>query len=259
MEGSGAHKPKQRPPVDDHIIVPEQRAELVRGELIMSPPAGEPHGRQHVELGYLLRAHVAEGYLVALDLLTRMAETSDFAPDASIYPEARDAEGHRQLEVMAFEIVSQQRLSVATHKAKEMAGRGVRRIFCIDLGPGDVLEWSSSSWNRLESSCVIDDICLHSPLSVGVLLNAAECDNAVAKALHLRGNVYIEGLVEDSLAAGELTMLIRFAEGRLGRPLSSKESEQLQREARDGLDAVRDVILTGSPQTLATWLARRRT
>jgi len=43
---------------------------------------------------------------------------------------------HRQLQVLAFEVVSTQRLSDDAGKAAKLAGRGVRRAFAIDLRRG---------------------------------------------------------------------------------------------------------------------------
>lgn len=231
-------KEKKRLPVDEHLIVPHQRAELVCGELVMTPPAGEPHGRKHVELGSLLSAHVGGGYLVALDMLTRVSEGSDFAPDASVYPEARDAEGHRQLEVMAFEIVSQQRRSVATSKARELAARGVRRIFCIDLNTREILEWRRD-WVALDEAFEIEDVCLASPIRVSALWSATEGDEAVAKALHRRGNAYIEQLLEDSHDAGEVAG--RLAELRRSITRLVERSSELPESLRVALEACGDI------------------
>ncbi len=53
----------------------------------------------HSALDALVRAHRAEGYAVAVDMLTRTSRTDDIAPDVSVYPAARDPRtGGRQLE-----------------------------------------------------------------------------------------------------------------------------------------------------------------
>ena len=75
--------------VDDHIVAPESRAEILEGRLILSPPALEAHAVPHADLAYVLRAQVAPAYVVAVDLLTRTSTDSDFAPDASVLPRAR--------------------------------------------------------------------------------------------------------------------------------------------------------------------------
>ncbi len=94
------------PPVDERLVVPDQGYELVDGRVVEVSPAKEPHSTRHTRLAALLEAHVHEGWLVALDMLTRASQREDFAPDASVYPAARDPEtGGRQLEQLAFEIV----------------------------------------------------------------------------------------------------------------------------------------------------------
>lgn len=178
------------PAVDDRLVMPGARAEIVRGALHMPPPADEPHGTSHFDLTYVLGAHVAEGFRGAVDMLTRTSRDSDFAPDASVFPAEREPRtGGRRLEELAFEIVSEQAIGVPTDKARELARRGVRRIYCVVLKKQRVLEWSreTDGWQMLASDAVIDDRCLARPLPVRALLDAAEADRAVVAALHARG------------------------------------------------------------------------
>ncbi|NJL29947.1 MAG: Uma2 family endonuclease [Thermoanaerobaculia bacterium] len=127
--------PSQRDPhpcVDDHIVEPETRAELLHGRKLWASPARPAHARQHSRLAHLLEAHIAEGYLSAVDMLTRTGPKSDFAPDASVYPAVPNpATGRREIEELAFEICSQQALKIPTEKARELIRRGVRRVFCL--------------------------------------------------------------------------------------------------------------------------------
>lgn len=105
-------------PVDERIVAPESRAEIIDGKLCFAPPAEEKHAVPHADLAYVLRAHVKPGFNVAVDMLTRSGLENDFAPDASVYEAERDAEtGGRQLEQLAFEIVSEQALATQTTKA----------------------------------------------------------------------------------------------------------------------------------------------
>src|SRR4051812_13816128 len=84
------------PPVDEHVVRPETREELVRGERIIAQPALEPHGDRHFELDYVLRAHVRPGYIGSTDLLTRVLHGSDFATDTCIRKQGEDpTTGHR--------------------------------------------------------------------------------------------------------------------------------------------------------------------
>jgi hypothetical protein len=138
-------------------------------------------------------------------MLTRTSKTSDFAPDASIYPEARDPEtGGRRLEELAFEIVSKQRLGVATTKARELSRRGVRRVFCIALAKRLVLQWSAETddWKPLGDSEVIEDRCLVRPVPVRALLDTTTADEAVVRALIAKETPAMKQALADSNQAG---------------------------------------------------------
>ncbi|MEQ8455828.1 MAG: Uma2 family endonuclease [Sandaracinaceae bacterium] len=201
--------PKKSPPVDDHIVREGARYEVIHGRLIMAPPADEPHGRAHTGLAYVLAAHVTDAYAVALDMLTRTSETNDFAPDASVYPTARSESGGRQLEELAFEIVSQQSMSVSTDKARELTRRGVRRVFCILVRKARVLEWSreTDDWTLMSDDGEIDDRCFARPLPIRTLVDTASTDGAVVAALRARGA--LRELEDERRAEGR-------AEGRAG-------------------------------------------
>ena len=98
------------PAVDERLAAPESGVEVVDGEVVDVSPSDERHGRRQSKLSSLLEAHVAEGWFVAADMLTRTSTRNDQAPDASVYPAARDSEtGGRQLEVLAFEILDSHR------------------------------------------------------------------------------------------------------------------------------------------------------
>jgi len=179
------------PAVDEHVVPEGAGWELLDGERIKIPPSEEPHATQHLDLGYVLRAHVAEGFTVATDLLTRTSEDTNFAPDVSIYPAARDPlTGGRQLEALAFEIVSEQSMAVPTRKAIALIKRGVRRVFAIKLRKHTqtLLEFDldANAWVTLAPSTPITDPTLALPIIVNDLLRAAHADGAVARALLAR-------------------------------------------------------------------------
>lgn len=183
-------RPHRAPAVDERLVMPETRAEILRGALLMPPPADEPHGTSHFDLTYVLAAHVAPDYRGAVDMLTRTSGDTDFAPDASVFPKARDPKtGGRQLEELAFEIVGEQWMGVPSEKARELARRGVRRIFCVVLKNQRVLEWSreTDGWKMLAEDARIEDRCFATSLPVRALLHASEGDAAVVAALHERG------------------------------------------------------------------------
>ena len=198
------------PAVDDHIVAPESRAEILHGHLLMSPPANEPHATHHGALAYVLSAHVADGYSVAIDMLTRTSATSNFAPDASVYPAARDAgTGGRQLEELAFEIADTQPLRSASDKARELIRRGVRRVFCLVVHHARLLEWNveTDGWSPLPGLSHLDDRCFAAPVPVHVITHAAGRDAAVVAALEARGEPALVAIEARGEARGEARAL----------------------------------------------------
>src|SRR5580700_7264431 len=134
----GHARPRPRPParpsfdfaVDERLVAPESGYEVIDGEVVRVPPCDEPHGSRHSKISALLEIYAAKGYDVASDMLTRTSEKGDLAPDASVFPEARDpVTGGRRLEELAFEVLSTEELSHAAKKARALCGRGVRRVF----------------------------------------------------------------------------------------------------------------------------------
>lgn len=183
------------PAVDDHIVEPETRWEMLDGELIYAEPAEPPHAEAHSQLDFIVRGLAAPGYKTASDMLTRTGHRSNFAPDASIFSAERDpVTKGRKLEELAFEVVSEQSLQVPTRKARQLVERGVRRVFSILVGKQKVLEWSreADGWVELPEQAEIADRCLIRPLPVRALLDAAVADNTVARALEDKHNPVIE-------------------------------------------------------------------
>ena len=224
------------PRVDDHLVVPEvTRDEVVGGRRVVAWPAESPHATQHSDLSYVLRAHVAPGYLTAVDLLTRHGEKSDFASDACVYRQGVDpATGARHLEEIAFEVVSGQSVQDVTEKAVEMHRRGVRRIFAVFVKRPRLCEWSpaSRSWCPLDAGSRIEDPCLAAPLAVAALLDAALADNAVAEALIAKGNPTIRNLEAAAGAKGRAEgiaeSIITLLEVR-GVPVSEAQRKEILR------------------------------
>jgi hypothetical protein len=207
------------PWVDDHLVEPEiTRDEIINGRRIVAMPAESPHADKHVDLAYVLRAHVAPGYRASADLITRHAVDSDFATDACVYKEGIDPEtGRRHLEEIAFEIISTQNEKNATEKAGVMHRRGVRRIFGIWVkSRRRVCEWSSESrsWRLLDAGSRIEDPCLVAPLPVAALLDAAVVHRAVIEALMAQGNPEIQQLKAEGEARGEAKAILKILETR---------------------------------------------
>jgi hypothetical protein len=175
------------PEVDQRLVAPETRFEIVDGRPVYVAPADEPHGERHSGLAGLLRAHRAVGYSVAVDMLTRTSRRDDIAPDASVYPTARDPRtGGRQLEELVFQIASTESLSDAGVKAAKLVARGVRRVFALDLKRVRVLEWLQGRWALVERGSRIVDPALAVPLGVDALLDAALTDDAIVRAFRVK-------------------------------------------------------------------------
>jgi len=143
-------------------------------------------------------------------MLTRTSERSDVAPDASVFPSAPDPQtGGRQLEQLAFEIVSTQSLADAGRKAAQLAARGVRRVFAIDVERSRAFEWSAAPgrWTVLDPAGQIEDPALDAPLPIEALVGTARADDAVARALLVKHNPVLVKKLAEGRAEGK-------AEGR---------------------------------------------
>lgn len=121
------------PRLDDHLVQPEiTRDEIIGGVRVVASPVELPHATQQSRLNYVVRAHALPGYRVALELLTRFDEASDFATDVCVFKDGNDpATGERYLEEIAFEVLAEQNEPLVKEKAVRMHRRGVRRIFTI--------------------------------------------------------------------------------------------------------------------------------
>jgi Uma2 family endonuclease len=249
------HANAKLPPVDERLVAPETRYEIDRGVLVHVSPAHEPHGSRHSKISALLEAHVDLEFDVATDMLTRTSETTDVAPDVSVFPVERDPEtGGRQLEHLAFEVVSTESLSHAADKAASLVARGVRRVFAIDIERRRALEWSGSlgTWIVLDASADIEDPALAVPLPVAALIPAAKADDAVARALLLKQNPVLEATrAQDRVTAR--------AEGRV----ESKVEAVLVILAARGVSldqpARARIIGEREPAQLDRWIARAAT
>jgi Uma2 family endonuclease len=193
------------PPVDAHLVAEDAGYEIIEGRLVAVSPCHEPHGERHSKVNALLEAFVTSEYNVACDMLTRTAEESEVAPDASVYPVARDPEtGGRQLEVLAFQVVATETLSHASKKAVMLAERGVRRIFAVDVDRKRALEWSreTNGWQVLGDADVIDDEVFVAPLPIEALVKAAKADDALALALLAKRNPVLVASEERAFERG---------------------------------------------------------
>src|SRR4051795_13152855 len=207
--GAPMHLPGRgsSPAGHEHLVVPEiTRDEIIAGRRVVAFPAEAPHGDKQVDLDFLLRSHVAPGYVVSADLITRFAVDSDFASDTCVRREGVDpATSRRYLEEIAFEVVSTQSERNAAEKAQVMHRRGVRRIFGVWVERRrKACEWSAEieGWSLLEEESQIKDRCLGAPLPVKALLDSGLVRMAVIQALVIQGDPAIQELKEAAKAEG---------------------------------------------------------
>lgn len=223
------------PPVDERLIAPGSGYELIDGKVTPVPPADEPHGTRHSKVAAILEAYAADGYDVAVDMLTRTSVFGDMAPDASVFPAARDPEtGGRRIEELAFEIVSTERLAHAAGKARALAERGVRRVFAIDVERRRALGWSTGTdnWEILASDAVITDRALALPLSIRPLVEAARADDAVAAALLARNNPVITAALGRAALRGKIEALLAILVAR-GIKVGKKAEKRIRGSESD--------------------------
>jgi hypothetical protein len=234
------------PAVDDRLVEPETRYEMVDGELVYVSPANRPHGSRHLQLCALIEAHTGLEFEAACDQLTRTSEIDDVAPDVSVYPDAPDPEtGGRQIEQLAFEVVSTQSLSGAGVNAAKLVGRGVRRVFAIDIARSRALEWSAGTWRELDAAGHIEDPALEVPLPIAALIHNAKVDDAIARALIIKGNPVIEAAKAGARAEGK-------AEGKAEAVIALLAARGMLLDP-----AVRDRILAEPDlQRLDRWIVR---
>jgi Uma2 family endonuclease len=255
---SGSRAQAELPDVDDRLVEPETPYEILDGELVHVSPADEPHGTLHVQLAALVEAHTGLEFEVACDMLTRTSRIDDIAPDISVFPAARHPDtGRRQLEHLAFEIVSTQSMSYAGRKAAKLRARGVRRVFAIDVERSRVLEWSASldRWSEITVPC-IEDPTLDVPLPVDVLVTAVKADDAVARALLAKHNPVLQANLSAHLAEG-------FAEGFAEGRLAGKRDDVIallgaRGVTLDGATRAR-ILAERDPAQLERWIARAAT
>jgi Uma2 family endonuclease len=237
--------------VDERLVMPETRYEIIDGEVVYVSPADPAHASRHSKLSALLEAYAAQGYDAASDMLTRTSELGDMAPDGSVYPAAPDPRtGRRQLEELAFEIASTERLAHAGKKAARLSERGVRRVFALDVGRQKVLEWSSAlgTWQILASDAKIEDRALAIPLPVHDLVAVAKADDAVARALLAKGNTVLAEAVAGAIAIAQASAQAR---GKALALLAVLRARGLSVESA----AERRILETTNEAELDTWLA----
>lgn len=208
--GGGAYAPgaqSKLPAVDDRLVAPESRAEILDGIVYRTMGSNQPHGMQHFDAAHLFAGVLADGYAGAVDMLTRADENSDAAPDISVFPAAKDPKtGGRQLEEIAIEVLDTERLSHTTAKVEKFAARGVRRLFAIRVKNRKVYEWSKEhgDWEELEEGSAVTDRCFRVPVPITAFVDRVLADDTVARALLAANNRVLQAAIEQGTREGEL-------------------------------------------------------
>lgn len=190
------------PRLDDHLVAPEneERAEIIDGHTVHCMAGNPEHSGAQANLTAVLRVVAAPGYTGHVELLTRSDVDQDFAADACILRDGKDeATNTRYLEELAFEVINEQSLATATRKAERLSHRGVRRVFGLFVKEGKVKEWRGA-WELLTEP--ITDPCLRLPLLPQALLEGADGELLMARALIAKGNPEIEKYSQARAAQG---------------------------------------------------------
>ncbi len=203
------HMGRELPPVDARLARAGCGYEFFEGKLVRVPPLPGPHAARRARLALLLELHVTAELVVAASLLTRTSEITDITSDASVVPRPQDPRtGGRQLEHLAFEIVDAGSIEYAGRKAASLAGRGVRRVFAIDVERARVLEWSRDlgAWSAIDAAASVEDPAFVTALPVEALFHDENIDRVLLQALLARRNTEIgaerQGAAPERLAEG---------------------------------------------------------
>lgn len=257
-----------QPAVDDRLIAPEANAQVFDGVVIETMGANPPHATQHLEVAHVFRGCLADGYQAAVDMLTRIDRKNDLAPDVSVFPAEREADGRRKLEEIVFEVCDSEDIAHVTSKAQKFAARGVRRVFHVRVDTRSIAEWRADDgmWAALDEGAEIHDRCFVLPLPVRALVDRVLADDTVARALVARRHPVIEAIRATEHAEGRregqregrdegLRVANRLVH-RLGRLLDDAELDRLlARLDTVGSARVDDETATLQGEALAAWLA----
>ncbi|MEM9459075.1 MAG: hypothetical protein AAGF11_33160 [Myxococcota bacterium] len=179
------------PYIDERLVEPETRQEIVRGRQIHAAPANAEHGDEHTEVTTVVRLHAAPGYTVSTDLLTRAGPRSDFATDTCVRRSGIDPDtGSRYLEELAFEVVNEQSDKYMLERAQELTACGVRRLIAVFVKRGEICEWSTKDdrWIALDLDGSLRDPTLVRPFPLRALFDAAVADDSLVDALAAKNN-----------------------------------------------------------------------
>jgi len=179
------------PYVDERLVAPETREEIVRGRRTHAPGASPAHGDRHNQLNRVIGTCVARGYTVSTRLLTRAGPRSDFATDTCVRRSGVDPRtGSRYLEELAFEVVDDESSMLETvERAEDLTSCGVRRLIAIVADRSKICEWSPATkrWLPFDPNDVLEDATLICPVPLRAFFDQTEANNTMVDALAAKG------------------------------------------------------------------------
>jgi hypothetical protein len=178
---------RQWPRLDDRLVTPEGREEVINGRRVYAAPANPEHGDPHLRIDAVIATNLKPGYVGSTDMLTRSALKQDFASDTSVRREGiNPLTKERYLEELVIEVVNTQGDKSITDKAAAMTERGVRRVLGVFVREELVCEWRDGGWVELPRDGLIEDVALAAPLPVRALLEKAAMGEAAVQGLIAR-------------------------------------------------------------------------
>ncbi len=107
------------PAIDERLAVPETHTQVVDGVVVKTMGANPPHATHHAAVARIFADCLAAGYEAAVDMLTRVDDKNDLAPDVSVFPTGTNKKtGGRKLEELTFEVCDSEGNAHVTKKAR---------------------------------------------------------------------------------------------------------------------------------------------
>lgn len=193
------------PDLDDRLATPGAWEEVRDGVVFKLAPADYPHAKAHSRVAAVVDAVVGKEYETAIDLLTRTSLVSDFAPDVSIFPRARDAQQGRQMTEVAIEIADSQTRTDARWKAEKLIERGCRRVFLLDVDQSVLCEYdrTTDNWRELAADTLIEDRAFAIPIVASNLLDTIMNDAMTLNALRAKNSTALAEILLDEAQRAE--------------------------------------------------------
>ncbi len=193
------------PDLDDRLATPGAWEEVRDGVVFKLAPADYPHAKAHSRVAAVVDAVVRKEYETAIDMLTRTSLVSDFAPDVSIFPRARDAQQHRQMTEVAIEIADSQTRNDARWKAEKLIERGCRRVFLLDVDKSVLCEYdhTTDNWRELPPDALIEDRAFATPILASNLLDKIMNDALILNALRAKNSAALAEILLNEAQRGE--------------------------------------------------------